>query len=71
MSARTPTRPANPADGGMDVRLPWWALALPTLAFAVLLLLLTGPSDAQAASGSGALAQFLELVRQTLGHLGA
>ena len=71
MSARTPTRPATPADGGMDVRLPWWAVALPALAFVALLLLLAGPSDAQAASGSGALSQFLELVRQVLGRLGA
>jgi hypothetical protein len=70
MSARTPTRPAAPAHGGMDVRLPWWAVALPALAFVALLLLLTGPSDAHAASGSGALSQVLELLRQTLGHQG-
>lgn len=71
MSARTHTRPATPADGGMDVRLPWWAVALPALAFVSLLLLLAGPSDAHAASGSGALSQFLELLRQTLGRQGA
>jgi hypothetical protein len=74
MSARTPTRPAPPAGGAVDVRLPWWAIALPAIAFAALLLLLTGPSDAQAVSGSGAggaLSQFLELLRQTLGHQGA
>ncbi|MEU0842161.1 hypothetical protein ABZ370_22180 [Streptomyces sp. NPDC005962] len=71
MSARTPTRPAAPAAGGMDVRLPWWALALPVLAFVTLLLVLTGPSDAHAASGPGALSQFLELLWQTLGRQGA
>ncbi|MFI0778472.1 hypothetical protein [Streptomyces sp. NPDC021212] len=71
MPARTPTRPATPPDGGMDVRLPWWAVALPALAFVALLLLLARPSDAQAASGSGALSHFLELLRQTLGHRGA
>lgn len=71
MSARTPTRTATPADGGMDVRLPWWAVALPVLAFAALLLLLAGPSDAQAASGSGSFAHILELLRQVLAHQGA
>ncbi|MFI6289793.1 hypothetical protein ACIBCM_34535 [Streptomyces sp. NPDC051018] len=35
MSAHTPT--PSPARDRADSRLPWWALALPLLAFAVLL----------------------------------
>ena len=37
MSAHTHTRPHPAPRGGVDTRLPWWALALPTLAFVALL----------------------------------
>ncbi|MGA6153141.1 hypothetical protein ACPEIC_07385 [Stenotrophomonas sp. NPDC087984] len=68
MSARTRTRPAPPVDSGRDVRLPWWAVALPTVAFAALLLLLTGPTAAHAESGvSGPVSQVVELVHRTFG----
>ncbi|MEU5274034.1 hypothetical protein [Streptomyces hygroscopicus] len=70
MSARTRTRPVHPADSGVDFRLPWWALALPVLAFVALLLLLTGPTDAQAASGgSGPVSQTVELLHRLLAHV--
>ncbi|MET8182315.1 hypothetical protein [Streptomyces sp. NPDC005336] len=68
MPAAPHTRPAHPADSSMEIRLPWWAVALPALAFAALLLLLAGPTEAHAASGSGALPHFLGLVHQALGH---
>ncbi|WAP55268.1 hypothetical protein PS467_10820 [Streptomyces luomodiensis] len=69
MSARTRTRPVHPADSGVDVRLPWWALALPVLAFVALLLLLTGPTDAHAASGgSGPVSQTVELLHRAFGR---
>ncbi|MFD6532693.1 hypothetical protein [Streptomyces sp. NPDC060184] len=50
MPARTNPRSARGATAGAPVRLPWWALALPVLAFAVLLLMITDPEQAQAAS---------------------
>ncbi|MEU7553286.1 hypothetical protein AB0B01_13215 [Streptomyces sp. NPDC044571] len=56
MSAPTHT-PAPRGTGarlpaGADARLHWWALALPVLAF-VLLLLLAGSGEASAATGEG------------------
>ncbi|MGW0389744.1 hypothetical protein ACWDYJ_02360 [Streptomyces sp. NPDC003042] len=60
MSAPTHTPSfAAPAGGrrraaagtGTTARLHWWALALPALAFGLLLLLLAGSGDAQAATG--------------------
>ncbi|MEU7067406.1 hypothetical protein ACIA6C_00110 [Streptomyces sp. NPDC051578] len=38
---------------GADARLHWWALALPALAFGLLLLLLAGSGEAHAASDEG------------------
>ncbi|MDX3231619.1 hypothetical protein [Streptomyces sp. ME19-01-6] len=67
MSARPHPRPARPAVRTMDSRLPWWALALPALAFAALLLL-AGSSDAHAAGDSGTLSQLFGLVRGALTH---
>jgi hypothetical protein len=66
MSAPTQTPPLSASRGGVDFRLPWWALALPTLAFVVLLALILNPSDAHAASGSPAVTQFLERVQQLI-----
>ena len=51
----------------MDIRLPWWALALPALGF-ILLLLILNPADAQAASGDPAISGLVEHIRQTLLH---
>ncbi|MBN0048959.1 hypothetical protein JS756_33730 [Streptomyces actuosus] len=64
MSARTHTRPHPATTGGVGSRLPWWALALPTLAFITLLLLVLNPSDAHAAGGDPAIAHLVERVRQ-------
>ncbi|MDX3238108.1 hypothetical protein PV392_20960 [Streptomyces sp. ME03-5709C] len=44
-------RSARPAaGGGTPTRLPWWALALPVLAFAALLALVAGPGAAEASA---------------------
>jgi hypothetical protein len=53
--AGDPAGTARRAGGaGAQTRLPWWAVALPALAFAVLLALLTsGSADASAATSSG------------------
>ncbi|MET8904046.1 hypothetical protein [Streptomyces sp. NPDC004538] len=68
MSAPTYTRPPRATRGGVDSRLPWWALALPVLAFVTLLLLILNPADAQAATEQPAIAHLLErLLRLTVG----
>ncbi len=59
---QTPSR----AKGSVDIRLPWWALALPMLAFAVLLLLIADPAQAQAAEGDPGVARILEHIQHTL-----
>lgn len=66
MSAHIPTRPRTAPRGGVDIRLPWWALALPTLAFFVLLALILNPTDAHAASGDPAVTQLLERLQQLI-----
>ncbi|WP_030184895.1 hypothetical protein [Streptomyces violaceorubidus] len=64
MSAPTHTRPPQATRGGVDIRLPWWALALPVLAFVALLLLILDPADAHAAAEQPAMAQLLERLEQ-------
>ncbi|MFI9823718.1 hypothetical protein ACIHFC_25105 [Streptomyces sp. NPDC052013] len=66
MSAHTHTRPHPAPRGGVDSRLPWWALALPTLAFVTLLALILDPADAHAATGEPALTALLERVQQLI-----
>ncbi|MGC9544348.1 hypothetical protein [Streptomyces sp. UG1] len=62
MSARTHTPPHPASTGRADTRLPWWALALPTLAFITLLTLILNPSDAHAATTEPAIPQLLERI---------
>ncbi|ANB05652.1 hypothetical protein SAM40697_1692 [Streptomyces ambofaciens] len=65
MSAPSPARPPQVNRGGVEVRLPWWALALPVLAFVVLLLMILNPVDAHAAAaGEPATAHLLERLRE-------
>ncbi|MFZ3556599.1 MULTISPECIES: hypothetical protein [unclassified Streptomyces] len=59
MSAPTHTRPRTAAPGRVDIRLPWWAIVLPAVAFVALLLLILNPSDAQAASGDPSIMRML------------
>ncbi|MFF4043110.1 hypothetical protein [Streptomyces sp. NPDC001816] len=66
MPARTHTRPHPATTGSVDTRLPWWALALPTLAFVALLTLILNPSDAHAATGDPAITQLFARVQQLL-----
>ncbi|MFG2331454.1 hypothetical protein ACGFMM_17705 [Streptomyces sp. NPDC048604] len=69
MTARIPTRPRTPANG-VDARLPWWALALPVAAFAVLFLLIADPGQAHAAAvaGDAPMGRFLETLQRALGR---
>ncbi|MFI1399627.1 hypothetical protein [Streptomyces sp. NPDC020681] len=64
MPAHTHTR--SHAQGSADSRLPWWALALPVLAFAVLLVLIADPAQARAAGGDPAVGQIIEHLQHTL-----
>ncbi|MET7455583.1 hypothetical protein ABZT03_27580 [Streptomyces sp. NPDC005574] len=68
MSAPTHTRPHPAPRGGVDIRLPWWALALPALAFITLLVLILNPSDAQAATGDPAITQVFQRLQELLGR---
>lgn len=70
MSARTHTRPHPATTGGVGIRLPWWALALPTLAFVVLLALILDPADASA-GGDPALSHLVERIQQAVTRHGA
>lgn len=51
---------------GAATRLPWWALALPALAFVALLALVLNPSDAHAAAGEPALTLLVERAQQLM-----
>ncbi|WP_327119987.1 hypothetical protein OG206_25495 [Streptomyces sp. NBC_01341] len=55
MPARPHTRSHRPGQDTIEVTLPWWAVALPALAFAALLLLILEPGQAHAAAGDPAL----------------
>jgi hypothetical protein len=71
MQAPTHTRPLPTTPGGAGTRLPWWALALPTLAFVTLFALILDPSEAHAATGgTPAVAHLLERAQDlfTLGR---
>ncbi|WP_406448672.1 hypothetical protein OG782_07825 [Streptomyces sp. NBC_00876] len=62
MPAPAHNRSTRPDTAGVDVRLPWWAVALPAVAFAVLLLLIAGPGQAHAATGDPAVGRLLERI---------
>ncbi|MEV8526881.1 MULTISPECIES: hypothetical protein [unclassified Streptomyces] len=66
MSAHSHTRPSHPAAGGVDFRLPWWAVVLPAIAFGVLLTLIIGSGDTQAVSGDGTISHLVDRVQQSL-----
>ncbi|MEU3145907.1 MULTISPECIES: hypothetical protein [unclassified Streptomyces] len=66
MSARTHTRPHPAPRGGIDIRLPWWALALPALAFVALLTLILNPADAHAAAAEPGITHLIERAQQLI-----
>lgn len=66
MPARTYTRTTRPDASSVGVRLPWWAVALPAVAFAALLLLIAGPGQAHAAGGDPAAGQLLGRIAELL-----
>ncbi|MCM2414926.1 MULTISPECIES: hypothetical protein [unclassified Streptomyces] len=66
MPAPTHTRSTRPDAGTVEIRLPWWAVALPAVAFGALLLLITAPGQAHAATGDPAVGQLLERITDLL-----
>jgi hypothetical protein len=62
-SRTTRTRPAQ-------TRLPWWALALPALAFAVLLALVAAPGASAAPAAEPLAALFDRILRLLPGLVG-
>ncbi|MFE1251053.1 hypothetical protein [Streptomyces sp. NPDC058735] len=68
MSAPVRTRTCPASRAGADSRLPWWALALPVLAFTALLALILQPSDAHAAAGEPAITHLFERLQQLTGR---
>jgi hypothetical protein len=64
MAAPTHPRPHPATRAGADGSLPWWALALPVLAFTALLALILHPTDAHAATGDPAITHLFERMRQ-------
>lgn len=65
MSALMPTRP-TPRNRGGKVTLPWWAVVLPAIAFAALLLLILDPSRAHASTGGPGVIDHLGHIRRSL-----
>lgn len=58
-------RPATAQDS-VEIRLPWWAVALPAFAFAALLLLILEPGEAHAATGDPAIGRLLGRILELL-----
>ena len=71
MSAPTHIPPHPATRRGVETRLPWWALVLPALAFAALLLVILNPADAQATGGDPAVGRLFEQVQQIVLHQGS
>ncbi|MER6998340.1 hypothetical protein [Streptomyces sp. NPDC000410] len=64
--ARSHARSRVLAAGGADIRLRWWGVALPVIAFILLLVLMTGSGEAHAAVADPSLSALLERIRQIL-----
>ncbi|MFD4633009.1 hypothetical protein ACFVYR_31340 [Streptomyces sp. NPDC058284] len=63
MSARSHTRRDPAESGSVEIQLPWWAIALPAVAFAALLLLILNPVDAHATAGEPIITHLLERIQ--------
>ncbi|MFH8486563.1 hypothetical protein [Streptomyces longisporoflavus] len=67
MSARSHTRRdpgATKDSASVEIQLPWWAIALPAIAFAALLLLMLNPADAHATAGEPVVTHLLERIQE-------
>ncbi|MFJ2027569.1 hypothetical protein ACIODW_27680 [Streptomyces sp. NPDC087897] len=66
MPAPTDPRSPRPAVAGVGIRLPWWALALPAVAFVALLAMILSPGQAHAATGTSVIGHLIEQALQLL-----
>jgi hypothetical protein len=64
MTARSYIR-SGARSAGTETRLPWWALALPVIAFVSLLSLMVGPAHSAAAQ-DGPMSRVVDHVQQLL-----
>jgi len=60
------TRTSPEPPDSVEIRLPWWVVALPAIAFAALLLLIVSPGEAHAATTVPTVDRILPQVHQTL-----
>lgn len=67
MAAPTHSRPHPHLSRDTEARLPWWAVALPLIAFVALLLMIVNPAQAHAATSDAAVGRILEQIHRTLG----
>ncbi|MCL7378553.1 hypothetical protein ACFU76_34295 [Streptomyces sp. NPDC057539] len=69
MPARTRSRSHPPVSADrVEIRLPWWSVALPVVAFVVLFLLVADPGQAHAATEDATVGRILEHIHLTLGR---
>ncbi|PVE11439.1 hypothetical protein [Streptomyces scopuliridis] len=71
MPARTRSRShpsAASSSDSVEIRLPWWSVALPAVAFVVLFLLMADPGQAHAATDDPTVGRILEHIHLTLGR---
>ncbi|MFJ9684071.1 hypothetical protein ACIRRX_00095 [Streptomyces bacillaris] len=68
VAPRHPAASRRPAVGRAEIRLPWWAVALPVVAFGALLIMIMSPGQAQAATADPALGQLIERTLRLLSH---
>lgn len=67
MPARTRSRSHSCASSdSVEIRLPWWSVVMPAVAFVVLFLLIADPGQAQAATGDPTVGRILEHIHLTL-----
>ncbi|WP_330176475.1 hypothetical protein OG875_25015 [Streptomyces sp. NBC_01498] len=66
MAAPTHTRSHRPSPETVEIRLPWWGVVLPAIAFAALLLLMAGPGQANAAASDPGVGRVVQQIQQTL-----
>ncbi|MFE4372177.1 hypothetical protein ACFRMN_28905 [Streptomyces sp. NPDC056835] len=52
----------------VEIRLPWWSVALPVVAFVMLFLLMADPGQAHAATDDATVGRILEHIHLTLGR---
>lgn len=66
MAAPTHTRPRSEDRRSAENPLSWWAIALPSLTFVVLLLLILNPMDPHVTGGDPALDRVLQSVQHSV-----